>query len=74
MRRFIRFSELKPKKNEDCSRLHAQLWPELPERLTSCGIRNCSYSISIRGTTLYTYFAYTGDDYAADMARMEASP
>lgn len=71
MRRFIQFSELKPEKTDDYIRLHAQPWPELLELIAQCNIHN--YSIAIRGTTLYTYYEYTGSDYEADMARMDAS-
>lgn len=70
MRRFIQYSELKPEKVNDYVRLHASPWPELLDLLTRCNIHN--YSISIRGNTLYTYYEYTGNDYEADMAQMEA--
>lgn len=33
-----------------------------------------NYSISIRGTQLFTYYEYTGEDYEADMAVMDNSP
>lgn len=72
MQRFIQFSELKPEKTEDYIQLHAQPWPELLELIACCNIHN--YSICIRGTTLYTYYEYTGSDYEADMAVMDASP
>ena len=72
MQRFIQFSELKPEKVEDYVRLHAAPWPELLALITSCNIHN--YSISLRGNTLYTYYEYTGTDFAADMARMDESP
>ena len=72
MRRVIQLSELKPEKADEYIRLHAEPWPELLELISSCNIHH--YSISIRGNTLYTYFEYTGEDYDADMARMDASP
>mgnify|MGYP001476117973 CR=1 FL=1 len=72
MKRLILHSELKPEKTDDYVRLHAQPWPELLELIRSCHIHN--YSISIRGTELYTYYEYTGEDYEADMKRMDESP
>lgn len=72
MKRFSRFSYLKPEKVQDYIDLHANPWPELIELIQKCNIHN--YSIAIHGTTLVTYFEYTGSDYEADMAIMDASP
>ena len=72
MERFIFHSDLKPEKVEDYVRLHREPWAELLELIRACHIHN--YSISLRGTQLYTYYEYTGDDYGADMKRMEESP
>jgi L-rhamnose mutarotase len=33
-----------------------------------------NYSILRQDTMLFAYFAYVGDDFAADMARMAADP
>lgn len=71
MRRFIMYSDLKPEKVQEYMELHAKPWPELLELITKCNIHN--YSISIRGTQLYTYYEYTGKDYEADMALMDNS-
>ena len=72
MKRFIMHSDLKPEKVDDYIALHAEPWPELLELIAKCNIHN--YSISIRGTELYTYYEYTGADYDADMAVMDNSP
>ncbi len=72
MKRFIMHSYLKPEKVRDYIELHAHPWPELIDLITKCNIHN--YSISIRGTELYTYYEYTGESYEADMAIMDASP
>lgn len=71
MRRFIMYSDLKPEKVQEYMELHVKPWPELLELITKCNIHN--YSISIRGTQLYTYYEYTGKDYEADMALMDNS-
>lgn len=65
-------SDLKPEKVQDYVDLHAKPWPELMQLIADCHIHN--YSISIRGTELYTYYEYTGEDYDADMKMMDESP
>lgn len=72
MMRFIMHSDLKPEKVQDYIALHAEPWPEILKLIADCNIHN--YSISIRGTELYTYYEYTGDDYEKDMAIMDVSP
>ena len=71
-KRFILHSFLKPEKVDEYVRLHANAWPGVLETIRQCNLHN--YSISIRGTELYTYYEYTGSDYEADMAKMEADP
>jgi len=57
--------------------LHAAVWPEVPAMLRRSHIRN--YSIYLRKLAdgrhyLFSYFEYTGNDFAADMARIAADP
>ena len=72
MRRFIQHSYLKPEKVEYYRQLHANAWPGVLEMIKKCNMQN--YSISIRGTELYSYFEYVGEDYEKDMAMMAADP
>ena len=72
MKRFIMYSDLKPEKVQDYVELHADPWPDLLELLDRCHIHN--YSISLRGTQVFTYYEYTGEDYEADMEVMDSSP
>ena len=72
MQRFIQYSDLKPEKVDDYIKLHAEPWQELLDLIRECNIHN--YSISLRGSQVFTYFEYTGDDYDADVKKMEASP
>ncbi len=51
---------------------HAEVWPEVLNKITECGIRN--YSIFLKDSTLFGYFEYHGSEFAADMARMAADP
>lgn len=71
-KRVIQHSVLKPEKVEDYIALHAQPWPELIELLQRCNIHH--YSISIRGTEVFTYYEYTGADYQKDMEILDADP
>jgi L-rhamnose mutarotase len=55
--------------------LHAAVWPDVLKIIAECNLRN--YSIYLRQFDdgqhfLFSYFEYTGDDFAADMAKMAA--
>jgi L-rhamnose mutarotase len=68
---------VKPEKIEYYKRLHAAAWPGVLAKIRECHIRN--YSIYLREVEkgqflLFSYFEYTGSDFAADMARMAADP
>jgi len=68
---------IKPEKIDDYTKLHAAAWPGVLAKLKDCHIRN--YSIYLREVEegrflLFSYFEYTGKDFAADMARMAADP
>lgn len=68
---------IRPEKIDDYRRLHAAAWPGVLAKIRECHIRN--YSIYLREVEpgqylLFSYFEYTGDDFAADMARMAADP
>lgn len=63
---------LRPEARDEYIRYHAAVWPEVLNTIWNCNIRN--YSIFLRGNTLFAYFEYIGDDFAADMAKMAACP
>jgi len=68
---------IKPDKIEYYKKLHAAAWPGVLAKIKECHIRN--YSIYLKKVDretylLFSYFEYTGDDFAADMARMAADP
>ena len=71
MKRFTLYSDLLPEKVEDYKKLHKEPWSELMALLEECNIHH--YSISIKGTSLFTYYEYTGEDYEADMKKMDES-
>ena len=68
---------VKPEKIEYYKKLHAAAWPGVLAKIKACHIQN--YSIYLREIEkgqylLFSYFEYTGTDFAADMARMAADP
>ncbi len=68
---------IREEKLDEYKRLHAAVWPEVLAMIKACNIEN--YSIFLRRLPdgnhyLFSYFEYTGADYAADMARMAADP
>jgi L-rhamnose mutarotase len=68
---------LRPEKLEEYKQLHAAVWPDVLRMIRECHIRN--YSIYLRQLDdgrhyLFSYFEYTGADFAADMAKMAADP
>jgi len=72
MKRFLLYSELKPEKTAEYADLHLNAWPEICEIISQCNIHN--YSISLMGNKVFTTYEYTGDDYDADMKKMESYP
>ncbi len=72
MQRFGQVIALNPDQIAAYEALHAAAWPEVLAMIYACNLRN--YSIFRYGTLLFAYYEYSGDDYAADMARMAADP
>jgi L-rhamnose mutarotase len=72
MQRYGSVIKLKPEKETEYKRLHADVWPEVLAMIRQCHIRN--YSIFLREGFLFSYFEYHGEDYQADMAKMAADP
>lgn len=72
MQRMAQIIGVRPEHIGEYERIHAAVWPEVLDTIRSCNIRN--YSIFRHEHTLFAYFEYVGDDYAADMARMAADP
>ncbi len=68
---------LREDKLVEYKKLHAAVWPDVLKMIADCHIRN--YSIYLRKMPdkkfyLFSYFEYTGSDFAADMAKMAADP
>jgi L-rhamnose mutarotase len=77
MKRYGTVIGLRAEKIEEYKRLHAAVWPDVLKMIHECHIRN--YSIYLRRLDdgqhyLFSYFEYTGIDFAADMAKMATDP
>jgi L-rhamnose mutarotase len=77
MKRYGNVIGLRAEKIEEYKKLHAAVWPDVLKMIKKCHIRN--YSIYVRELGdgqhyLFSYFEYTGSDFAADMAKMAADP
>jgi L-rhamnose mutarotase len=75
MKRYGMVIGLRAEKIEEYKRLHSAVWPGVLAKIKECHIRN--YSIYLRQLDdgryyLFSYFEYTGSDFAADMAKMAA--
>lgn len=72
MKRLGQVIKVRPEKLEEYKRLHVAVWPDILKLIRECNIRN--YSIFYKDGYLFAYFEYVGDDYQADMAKLEADP
>jgi L-rhamnose mutarotase len=64
--------KLQPGAYEEYKKLHAAVWPSVLRMISDCNIRN--YSIYHKDGYLFSYFEYTGKDFAADMRKMADDP
>ena len=72
MKRYGMVIGLRPEKIAEYKKLHAAVWPDVLKMIKACHIQN--YSIYLRRLDdgqpyLFSYFEYTGTDFAADMAK-----
>ena len=72
MQRIASVIRLRPEKEAEYRELHEAVWPSVLATLRAANVTN--YSIFLRDGLLFSYLEYTGDDYAADMARIAAEP
>jgi L-rhamnose mutarotase len=77
MKRYGNVIGLRREKVEEYNTLHKAVWPDVLKTIKSCHIQN--YSIFLREFEdgrlyLFSYLEYTGNDFAADMEKMEADP
>ncbi|KGO68238.1 Dimeric alpha-beta barrel [Penicillium italicum] len=72
-RRFAQIVHLKPSAVAAYKECHANVWPEILQKIKECNI--IDYSIYFDGDrTLFATFKYVGNDYEADMESMRSLP
>ena len=72
MKRIGEVVKIRPECLESYKAHHADPWPGINEMIKECNIQN--YSIFQRGDYMFAYYEYVGDDFAADMKKMEEDP
>jgi L-rhamnose mutarotase len=71
-RRYGSVIRLRPEREAEYVRLHAEVWPSVLEQIHRSNLRN--YSIFLRDGHLFAYYEYVGEDHEADLAAMAADP
>lgn len=74
MQRMGMVIRLRPEKAAEYERLHASVWPAVLACIAACHIRNYTIFLRRPELLLFASLEYHGDDFAADMARMQADP
>jgi L-rhamnose mutarotase len=72
MQRMGMVIRLKAEKIEEYKRLHANVWPDILEKISACNIRNYSIYLKEPENLLFGHWDYIGDDFEADAAAMAA--
>ena len=65
---------LKPETKAEYIKLHADVWPKVLDRLSQSNITNYSIFLREPENLMFSYWEYTGDDFAADDAAIAADP
>lgn len=68
---------VRPDKVEYYRQLHANAWPGVLSKLEECNIQNYSIylgQVNEQNYLLFGYLEYTGQNFAADMAKMASDP
>lgn len=65
---------LKPEAKAEYTKLHAAVWPEVLARLSRSNISNYSIFLREPENLMFSYWEYTGTDFAVDDAVIAADP
>ena len=69
MERYGKVIKIKAGKLSYYKKLHANPWTEVKNAIKECNLRN--FSIYYKDGYLFSYYEYIGDDYGADMKKLE---
>ncbi len=72
MKRFGQLIKIRPEYFNKYKKYHADVWPEINNKILECNIRN--YSIFHKDGLLFAYFEYIGINYDTDMRKMAEDP
>lgn len=72
MERMGRVIRIKPEAIAEYKRLHADVWPDVLDRISGCNIRNYTIFLREPENLLFAYWEYHGSDFDADTAKMAA--
>lgn len=61
---------IRPDRIAEYKRTHADVWPEVLDRITRSNIRNYTIFLREPENLLFAYWEYHGKNFAADMAEM----
>lgn len=70
--RYAAVIKLRPGREREYRRLHAEVWPEVLAVLKHAHVSN--YSIFLRDEYLFSYLEYTGENFTADMEIVANDP
>jgi len=65
---------IRPEFVEEYKRLHADAWPEVLEALSGANLTNYSIYLNEPELLLFSYWEYTGDDFASDLGKALVAP
>jgi L-rhamnose mutarotase len=74
MRRMGMMIGIRPERLPEYRRLHANVWPEILERLRASHMRNYSIFLREPENVMFAYWEYHGTDFEADSAAIAADP
>lgn len=69
MRRYADVIRVPEEKIEEYKRVHDQIWPSIVEKMRDANINN--FTIFYRDGYLFKYYEYIGEDFEADMKKLE---
>ena len=76
IQRFGSVIGLNPEKEKYYRDLHEGVWPEILKQIEQAGLQNFSIFVTeLEGKKyLFSYFEYSGNDFASDMEKMSTIP
>ncbi len=69
---FLTIKDKKYEKLDEYRKIHSETWPEIKKTISRHNIKN--FSIYKKGTFLFGYFEYVGDNIKKDFEKMSLIP